>query len=53
MPLIIAATSQFCLGLTSSVVTETVVLVVFLVLIRHSFTTCSLAGSFIILCLVL
>ena len=49
-PLIIAATSQFCLGLTSFVVTERVVLVVFLLLLRRSFTACYLSGSFSIRC---
>ena len=49
-PLIILATSRFCLGLTYFVVTEAVVLVVFLFLLRRLFTPCSLAGSVSIRC---
>ena len=43
-PLIIASMSRLYLGLTSLVVTEAVVLVVFLFLLRRSFIACSLAG---------
>ena len=43
-PLKIAATSRFCFGLTSFVVTEAFVLVVLLLLICHSFTAYSLDG---------
>ena len=49
-PLITAATSWFCLGLTKLVVTEADVFMVFLFLIRRSFTVCSLAISFSIRC---
>ena len=49
-PLIIAAKSWFCSGLSLIVVTEAVVLVVLLFLLRCSFTTCALSGSLIVRC---
>ena len=52
-PLIIAETSRLCEGLALFVATEAVVLVVFFFLLRHSFTACSLAGSFSIICWIL
>ena len=45
-PLIIVATSCFCLGLTSLVVTESLVLVVLIFLLLHSFNACSVAEYF-------
>ena len=44
--LIITSTSRFCPGLNLFVVTESVLLVVFLFLLHRSFTACSLAGYF-------
>ena len=49
MPLIIVAMSTFYFGLNSLVVTEAVVLVVLLFLLRRSFTDFDLNGSFSIL----
>ena len=46
MPLIISATSRFCSGLSSFVVTGEVLLVVFLFFLFRSFIACSLAEYF-------
>ena len=50
MPRIIAAMSRFCSGLTLCVVTEAVVLVFFLFLLRRSFAAYYIAGYFSIGC---